>query len=358
MAFNASVLGLTPIQKGSLGDAVAAWQRFLAATGYPVGVADGDFGKATDAATRNYQTKNGLPPTGQVNQATYQLALKQGLMFYVDGLTVATLLQALNFGVSEIKDLQTSLTKITPLRPGLVADGDFGGNSVRGLTEAYRMLDTKLATALNKALSSPTKQRLGADYEAAVTLLVEYARRLRLRLSGPQWVKQFPTSKSLEDLAFPFRNAAKNFAKALKDAGANVEITATYRPAARAFLMHYCVKVADEDIDASDVPDYPGIEIDWQHYTDAISVQSAQDMADAYDIAFPPVLNSRHTQGLAVDWIIDWKDTLTIKDANGKVYKLGSPRNGYDNQQLWAVGATYGVYKLSVDAPHWSSDSF
>jgi Putative peptidoglycan binding domain len=358
MAFNASMLGLTPIQKGALGDGVVAWQRFLAATGYPIGVADGDFGKATDAATRNYQTKNGLPATGVVNLATYQLALKQGLVFYVDGLTVATLLAAMNFGLSEVKDLQTALTKITPLKPGLVADGDFGGNSVRGLTEAYRILDTKLTAALAKALAPATKQKLGADYDVAVALLGEYARRLRQRLSGPQWVKQFPTSKSLEDLTFPFRNAAKNFAKALKDAGANVEITATYRPPARAFLMHYCVKVADENIDPSDVPDYPGIEIDWQHYTDGISVKCAQEMAEAYDIAFPPVLNSRHTQGLAVDWIIDWKNTLSIKDANGRVVQIGAPRNGYDNQQLWKVGASYGVYKLSVDAPHWSNDSF
>jgi peptidoglycan hydrolase-like protein with peptidoglycan-binding domain len=358
MAFNASRLGLTTIQNGSLGDAVAAWQRFLAATGYPVGVADGDFGRATDAATRNYQTKNGLPSTGVVNTATYQVALKQGLVFYVDGLTVATLLAAMNFGLSEVKDLQATLTKITPLKPGLVADGDFGGNSVRGLTEAYRILDTKLTATLTQALSPATRQKLGADYTAAVTLLGEYARRLRVRLSGPQWVKQFPTSQSLEDLAFPFRNAAKNFAKALKDAGANVEITATYRPPARAFLMHYCVNVANEDIDPTDVPDYPGIAIDWQHYTQAISVKCAREMANAYDIAYPPVLNSRHTQGLAVDWIIDWKNTLAIKDANGRVVNIGAPRNGYDNQQLWAVGASYGVYKLSVDAPHWSSDSF
>ena len=61
MVFNASVLGLAPIQRGTQNDLALAWQRFLRDKSLPVGTPDGDFGKATDAATRTYQTNNKLP---------------------------------------------------------------------------------------------------------------------------------------------------------------------------------------------------------------------------------------------------------------------------------------------------------
>ena len=32
--------------------------------------------------------------------------------------------------------------------------------------------------------------------------------------------------------------------------------------------------------------------------------------------------------------------------------------NAIPNEELWRVGATYGVYKLAADAPHWSLDGF
>ena len=65
-----------------------------------------------------------------------------------------------------------------------------------------------------------------------------------LVLSGASWVSQFPTSKDVEDLASPFKDDLKEFLAALSAAGATVEISATYRPKERAFLMHYAFAIA------------------------------------------------------------------------------------------------------------------
>jgi hypothetical protein len=54
---------------------------------------------------------------------------------------------------------------------------------------------------------------------------------------------------------------------------------------------------------------------------------------------------------------ISWAGTLKIADANGQVVRITTtPRTGAGNQQLWQVGATYGVIKLQSDPPHWSDD--
>lgn len=58
------------LQKGSKGDATKEWQRFLNTQGYNLTV-DGDFGGNTDAATRDYQSKNGLGVDGIVGQKTW-----------------------------------------------------------------------------------------------------------------------------------------------------------------------------------------------------------------------------------------------------------------------------------------------
>ena len=58
------------IQKGSKGDSVSEWQKYLNSQGYNLTV-DGDFGVNTDAATRDYQTKNGLTTDGIVGANTW-----------------------------------------------------------------------------------------------------------------------------------------------------------------------------------------------------------------------------------------------------------------------------------------------
>jgi Putative peptidoglycan binding domain len=366
MAFNAKTLNLTPIKLGAKGNLVLAWQQFLRLKNFPVGTVDGNFGNTTDVATRSFQTQNKLPVTGTVDEATYRVAFQQGFLFYIPNLTMAQLLATLNFGNAEVKELQQILSgvlvvKPTPNaapRPALAIDGDFGPNSTRGLTEVYRQLETQFKPMLIQKLSAKTKQKLAEDFAPAIDILTEFAKRLRQKLSGAEWVKSFPFSASLEDLSFPFRTYAKAFDKALREAGATVEISNTYRPPERAYMMHYCIRVADRELAASAVPPFPGVGINWVHYTDALSVAAADAMAIAYDIAYPAALRSNHTVGRAIDWYISWKDTLKIKDAKGKIVSIGAPRSSVNNQQLWAVGASYGVIKLPPDEPHWSLDGY
>lgn len=60
----------TTLQKGSKGDSVSEWQKYLNSQGYNLTV-DGDFGDKTDAATRDYQTKVGLGADGIVGGNTW-----------------------------------------------------------------------------------------------------------------------------------------------------------------------------------------------------------------------------------------------------------------------------------------------
>lgn len=61
------------IQQGSKGIEVANWQRFLISQGYKI-EADGDFGPASDIATRDFQAKHGLDADGKVGDNTYAAA--------------------------------------------------------------------------------------------------------------------------------------------------------------------------------------------------------------------------------------------------------------------------------------------
>lgn len=358
MVFNASVLGLTPIKTGSKGDTALAWQRFLRDQKFPVGTPDGDFGRATDAATRTYQTQNKLPVTGIVDVATYQVALQQNFIFYVANLTAGRLLQALNYGAEEVKDLQRSLTAIGKLQPILQPDGAFGANSTRGMVEVYKRLDTKFRSTLAQQLSAATKKKLGAGFEPGLDIITEFSRRLRLRLSGKEWFEFKRASSSLDDLASPFRQKARAFMKAMQDAGATITINNTLRPPERVHLMHYSYRISAEGMAPQNVPAMPGVNIDWVHYTPELSVRMAREMVEAYDIAFRPALQSNHTLGYAVDWEIEWTKPLKIKDANGEIVEIAGPGEGWNNEDLWAVGETYEVYKLPADAPHWSIDGY
>lgn len=358
MVFNASVLGLSTIQRGTQNDLALAWQRFLRDKSLPVGAPDGDFGKATDAATRIYQTNNKLPVTGIVNVATYQVALQQNFIFYVANLTASKLLQALNYGVDEVKDLQRSLNIIGKLTPTLQIDGDFGTNSTRGMVEVYKGLDTKFRSTLAAQLSAATKKKIGTDFEPGLDILTEFSRRLRQRLSGKEWVDFKRASSSLDDLSSPFRQNAQAFLKAVQDAGATVKINNTLRPPERVHLMYYSYRISAEGLAPEDVPTFPGVNIDWVHYTSDLSLKRAKEMVAAYDIAFRPALRSNHTIGYAVDCEIDWSKPIRVKDGNGNFVQITGPGEGWSDEDLWAVGATYEVYKLPADAPHWSIDGY
>ncbi|MBX9573695.1 MAG: hypothetical protein K2X77_32660 [Candidatus Obscuribacterales bacterium] len=184
----------------------------------------------------------------------------------------------------------------------------------------------------------------------------------RAVLSGPDWVLQFPTSRDPNDLASPFRENCKRFLDAMLNAGALIEINATYRPRERAYLMHYAYRIAKGEISPTDVPKMEGVDIDWVHRKPngsvdrAASKQAAEEMVEAYGIAFRPALVSQHTARLAIDMSISWEGTLTIKDADGDDIKISSNPKSGQNSALHRVGASYGVIKLVADPPHWSVD--
>jgi peptidoglycan hydrolase-like protein with peptidoglycan-binding domain len=355
MAFNLSVLQLPVLRIGSRNEFVRAWQGFLQESGFPVGTIDGDFGNLTTTATRNYQQKNNLPITGITDNPTYLKALGDGLIYRLPNFTANRFLDFINFGVPETVDLQKVLN--TFLNPDLVADGDFGFRSTQGLAEVYRQRDVQMRVDLEKALSAATKKKLGTDLAPALDLLTGYAKRLRLRLSGDHWINYFPTSRSISDLASPFRERVLAFQRALVDAGAQTVISATYRPPERAYLMHYAARIDRRELPPRDVPAFPGVPIDWVHYTDAIARQAAAAMVDAYGLGGNPVaLRSRHTERNAIDWNVTWKGIISVKDGDGNVIPVGQPNDSSRNEALFDIGSSYGVYKLDGDPPHWSSD--
>ncbi|MBD2436552.1 peptidoglycan-binding protein [Nostoc sp. FACHB-110] len=358
MSFQFPALQLPTLQKRSEGQAVIAWQKFLLEHDFPVAAVDGDFGNITYEATRKYQTSNGLTATGIVDTNTYQKALTQGFAIYfaIYANAAKKLLAYLNFTDELVKDLQKSLTAIASLNPALVVDGDFGPNSIRGLAEAYKKRDIHFRTELAQQLSLATKAKLGSDFDLALDNINEYAQKLRQRLSGEHWVNAFPESDSIDDLAAPFRQKVQAFARALNDAGATINIASVLRPPERAYLMHYAFIISKNEIAAKDVPPLPNVDIIWQHYTNAASVQAAEQMVEAYNIAFRPALVSRHTQGLAIDWEITWEGTLQIKNAKGNIVSINEPLTSYENSDLWQVGQSFGVIKLTSDRPHWSND--
>jgi len=182
-------------------------------------------------------------------------------------------------------------------------------------------------------------------------------------LSGPQWVLKFPTSTSLDDLAKAFRGSAKRFVAALTAAHATVIISDTLRPPQRAYLMHFSFAIGRESLSPASVPAMPAVDIQWVHTNAAgqldlaASRAAAEAMVQGYGIAFKPVLNSRHTEGRALDMTIHWHNNLVIAQADGTARTITSlPRTGAGNTDLHAIGLGYGVRKLVNDPPHWSSD--
>ena len=171
--------------------------------------------------------------------------------------------------------------------------------------------------------------------------------------SGPQWVARFPSVNDLSALVEPFRDKAVRFVNAMRAAGMDVSITAVYRPPERAYLMHWAWAIAREGQAPGSVPPMPGVDINWNW---SGGKQAAEAMVNAYGIVFGPVLQSRHTQRLAIDMDISWTGQPTIVKADGSRGTIMTQPPSGQNQALWQIGAGYGVIKLASDPPHWSSD--
>ena len=180
---------------------------------------------------------------------------------------------------------------------------------------------------------------------------------------GPAWCARYPTSASLGDLEASFAVSVGAFLKALREADADVEIHATYRPPERAYLMHWACQVAGYRDKAGafiqcspfDVPPMDGVDIDWTHGGDmGVARAAAVAMRDAYGVVFPASLTSLHCLRRAIDMTIAWEGPLAITNATSQRIIISSaPRDG-GNFALWQVGKTYGVIKLDSDPPHWS----
>jgi hypothetical protein len=182
-----------------------------------------------------------------------------------------------------------------------------------------------------------------------------------VELSGEHWCRRFPGSSSTATLVRPFRRGVQRFIGALERAGARVSIASTYRPPERAYLMHWAWKLAHGEVQPADVPDHPGVPIEWDHGDPVRSRSAALDMVDGYRMAYGAALASRHTEGLAVDMRIAIERPLALVDADGVTHGVEVDPTPHDNPAIIAVGATYGVHRLRSeghrsDPPHWSSD--
>lgn len=78
LAFAAAKIGVSSIRIGSRGALVRAWQSFLEGRNIEAGEPDGVFGDKTDAATRTYQTAEGLTVDGIAGRQTFVKAMMQG----------------------------------------------------------------------------------------------------------------------------------------------------------------------------------------------------------------------------------------------------------------------------------------
>jgi len=184
-------------------------------------------------------------------------------------------------------------------------------------------------------------------------------------LAGIAWFNAYqglyPDDKSVASLAQPFRGNVEQFLAALGAAHAHVKISSTRRPHVRAYLMHYSFDISHNIIKPSQVQPYSGVDIRWDYGNDTLSRQAAAQMAGpaGFQIVHRPAFdwdpnnvahNSRHVTGRAIDMTITWTGTLHIKKKNGQTVAVTTM------SQLYPVGASYGVFKLISDAPHWSSD--
>lgn len=209
------------------------------------------------------------------------------------------------------------------------------------------------------------RRHMGRPEMARARRAAGRAARSPTKLSGPEWVAQFPGSRSLDDLVEPFKGSAKAFVAALLNGGCSVTISSTLRPPERAYLMRFSTAIARNVMMPEDVPANPNVDIEWVHRTGGQidhpkSRAAAVQMMQKYGIdpSSPlPALASRHTQGNAVDMSISWSDVLSIRDARDRVVLISdSPRSGL-NPKLHAVGASYKVKKANFqDDPHWSND--
>ncbi|HEX4418126.1 MAG TPA: hypothetical protein VH165_09530 [Kofleriaceae bacterium] len=235
--------------------------------------------------------------------------------------------------------------------------GGGGGGAAPAATPGKRTLTE---SALGNAGAAPVVQRK-TDPPSVEPAKAKADNRT---LSGVSWCAQFPTGTTIGELTdATFQANVQAFHDAMVAAATpanalNISISATYRPAERAHLMHYSYNVYNgttSPADANAASAAAGISINWDHGDAATSRAKAGEMVTKYGIAYAPALVSRHTEGKAIDWNITWSGSLMIAKKDGTA-KLDCTGDGTSSANLHAVGASYGVHKLDSDPPHWSTD--
>ncbi|WP_020586145.1 hypothetical protein [Desulfobacter curvatus] len=182
--------------------------------------------------------------------------------------------------------------------------------------------------------------------------------------SGIYWVTwanaHAKNSNKVDDLEVSFKNAATAFIKALKDAGATVNVSTTKRSDKRAYLFHWSWKISQGKCKPSDAQKMIGVDIEWNHGDLAKSKSGALEMVNGFGLAIPPrsinppSLTSNHISGKAIDMTITWTGTIKVKKKDGTAVSVTSSPNVNTNTILHSIGESYGVKKLKTDAPHWS----
>ncbi len=187
-------------------------------------------------------------------------------------------------------------------------------------------------------------------------------------LSGKYWVTwanvHATNSTSLDDLDPKFREHLDDFIAALEEAGATVKVTATRRDAKRAYLFHWSWLIYLGRSRPKAATSRVGVDIEWDHGDLAKSKAGAKEMVTGFGLALPPkskvapALQSNHIAGKAVDMHITWDGKIAIKKKDGHEVNVSFMEDVNANTKLHQVGASYGVHKLTTDAPHWSVNGF
>ena len=184
------------------------------------------------------------------------------------------------------------------------------------------------------------------------------------RKSGIQWVQwanlNAVNSKNLSDLDPIFKPKVEEFIKALTDAGATVKVQTTKRNNKRAYLFHWSWKISLSKARPADAGTLLGVDIIWDHGDNAKSINGAKEMVTGFGLATPPSstvapsLTSNHIEGKAIDMDIVWNNKIKVKKKDGTELEITHMPNPNNNTNLILVGASYGVFKLKTDRPHWS----
>jgi len=171
---------LVGLRQGAQGDDVKAVQNALIAAGIRVvGGADGAFGPATRSALIDFQSKNGLEQSGEVDDATASaLGLAGGNAAAAETAAAPSSVSGLQQGASgeEVKDLQRKLSESGVFVPG-GADGSFGPGTATAVSNFQRwngltisgVVDAATAGALGLGAASSAPAAAPATATAAAT---------------------------------------------------------------------------------------------------------------------------------------------------------------------------------------------